>query len=62
MSHSVGSNSLENWSYTNTEGVNVDVVWNGLGPKIGISANYQHSETVAKEWGILLMIPPSQLI
>ncbi|AMR88629.1 binary toxin-like calcium binding domain-containing protein [Bacillus thuringiensis] len=51
MSHSVGSNSSENWSYTNTEGVNVDTGWDGLGPKIGISANYQHSETVAKEWG-----------
>ncbi|WP_254905537.1 hypothetical protein [Bacillus thuringiensis] len=57
MSYSVRSNSLENWSYTNTERVNVDAVWNGLGPKIGISANYQHSETVA-----YCMIPPSQLI
>ncbi|WP_308218773.1 binary toxin-like calcium binding domain-containing protein [Bacillus cereus group sp. BfR-BA-01347] len=51
LSHSVGSNSSENWSYTNTEGVDVTAGWEGLGPKFGVSVNYQHSETVAKEWG-----------
>ncbi|MCU4733707.1 PA14 domain-containing protein [Bacillus cereus] len=51
MSSSVGSNSSENWSYTNTEGVDVSTGWEGIGPKVGVSFNYQHSETVAKEWG-----------
>nr|ANP24201.1 binary vegetative insecticidal protein [Bacillus thuringiensis] len=51
MSHSVGSRTSNNWSYTNTEGASIEA---GIGPKglsFGVSANYQHSETVAKEWG-----------
>ncbi|PFR45763.1 hypothetical protein COK29_31370, partial [Bacillus cereus] len=51
MSQSIGSSTSENWSYTNTEGVDVNAGWEGLGPKFGVSVNYQHSETSAKEWG-----------
>ncbi|TKI36822.1 hypothetical protein FC683_07330 [Bacillus cereus] len=51
LSNSVESHSSTNWSYTNTEGASVEA---GFGPKgisFGVSANYQHSETVAHEWG-----------
>nr|AEH05932.1 vegetative insecticidal protein [Bacillus cereus]AHA51205.1 vegetative insecticidal protein [Bacillus cereus] len=51
LSNSVESHSSTNWSYTNTEGASVEA---GIGPKgfsFGVSANYQHSETVAQEWG-----------
>ncbi|MCU5669006.1 PA14 domain-containing protein [Bacillus cereus] len=51
MSHGVGSRTSNNWSYTNTEGASIEA---GIGPKgisFGVSANYQHAETVAKEWG-----------
>ncbi|MGA5662635.1 binary toxin-like calcium binding domain-containing protein [Bacillus bombysepticus] len=51
MSQSVGSSSSNNWSYTNTEGASVEA---GIGPEgisFGVSAHYEHSETVAKEWG-----------
>lgn len=51
LTHSVGSNHSTNWSYTNTEGVDVNAGWSLLGPSVGISGNYQHSETVAQEWG-----------
>ncbi|MBG9789833.1 binary toxin-like calcium binding domain-containing protein [Brevibacillus laterosporus] len=51
LSHSVESSQSTNWSYTNTEGVNVNAGWSGLGPSFGVSVNYQHSETVANEWG-----------
>ncbi|MBN9901331.1 binary toxin-like calcium binding domain-containing protein, partial [Bacillus thuringiensis] len=51
LSNSVESHSSTNWSYTNTEGASVEA---GIGPKglsFGVSANYQHSETVGHEWG-----------
>ncbi|WP_410491856.1 PA14 domain-containing protein (plasmid) [Bacillus thuringiensis] len=51
LSNSVESHSSSNWSYTNTEGASVEA---GIGPKgisFGVSANYQHSETVGHEWG-----------
>ncbi|MFQ6324092.1 binary toxin-like calcium binding domain-containing protein [Lactococcus garvieae] len=51
LSHSVGSNHSTNWSYTNTEGVDVNAGWSLFGPSFGISGHYQHSETVAQEWG-----------
>ncbi|HDR3452152.1 Vip1Fa1 (plasmid) [Bacillus thuringiensis serovar morrisoni str. 4AA1] len=48
----IASTSSNNWSYTNTEGASIEA---GIGPEgllsFGVSANYQHSETVAKEWG-----------
>ncbi|PNK22774.1 hypothetical protein CBR59_30085 [Bacillus thuringiensis] len=51
LSNSVESHSSTNWSYTNTVGASVEA---GFGPKglsFGVSASYQHSETVAQEWG-----------
>ncbi|HDR4766490.1 TPA: binary toxin-like calcium binding domain-containing protein [Bacillus thuringiensis] len=51
MSHSVGSRTSNNWSYTNTEGASVEFGVGEKGISFGVSANYQHSETVAKEWG-----------
>ncbi|MGG0756895.1 binary toxin-like calcium binding domain-containing protein [Brevibacillus laterosporus] len=51
LSNSVESHSSTNWSYTNTEGVSIEAGSGPLGISYGVSANYQHSETVAKEWG-----------
>ncbi|PER03262.1 hypothetical protein CN489_31850, partial [Bacillus cereus] len=51
LSNSVESHSSTNWSYTNTEGASIEAGDSPLGPTYGVSANYQHSETVAKEWG-----------
>ncbi|WP_231122480.1 hypothetical protein [Bacillus thuringiensis] len=51
LSNSVESHSSTNWSYTNTEGASIEAGASLLGPTFGVSANYQHSETVAKEWG-----------
>lgn len=51
LSNSVESHSSTNWSYTNTVGASVEA---GIGPKglsFGVSTSYQHSETVAQEWG-----------
>lgn len=51
LSNSVGSNSSNNWTYTNTEGASVEVGGGLLGLSFGVSANYEHSETVGVEWG-----------
>ncbi|WP_000574797.1 binary toxin-like calcium binding domain-containing protein, partial [Bacillus thuringiensis] len=51
LSNSVESHSSTNWSYTNTEGASIEAGGGPLGISFGVSANYQHSETVAKEWG-----------
>ena len=51
LSNSAESHSSSNWSYTNTEGASIQ---GGIGPEgisFGISANYEHSETVGAEWG-----------
>ncbi|WP_276307179.1 binary toxin-like calcium binding domain-containing protein [Bacillus thuringiensis] len=51
LSNSVGSNSSNNWTYSNTEGASIEGGVNMFGPHFGVSANYQHSETVGSEWG-----------
>ncbi|EJC3746269.1 hypothetical protein MYY11_002669 [Enterococcus faecium] len=51
LSNSVGSNSSNNWTYTNTEGASVEAGGGPLGLSFGVSANYEHSETVGVEWG-----------
>ncbi len=51
LTDSVESHSSTNWSYTNTEGANVEAGIGEKGISFGVSANYQHSETVAQEWG-----------
>ncbi|MBJ8154289.1 binary toxin-like calcium binding domain-containing protein [Bacillus cereus] len=51
LTNSVGSSSSNNWSYTNTEGASVEAGIGENGGSFGISANYQHSETVGIEWG-----------
>ncbi|OTW37622.1 binary toxin-like calcium binding domain-containing protein, partial [Bacillus thuringiensis] len=51
LSNSVESHSSTNWSYTNTEGASIEAGAKPEGPTFGVSATYQHSETVAKEWG-----------
>nr|ABR68093.1 Vip1A(BR) [Bacillus thuringiensis] len=51
LSNSVESHSSTNWSYTNTEGASIEAGGGPLGLSFGVSVNYQHSETVAQEWG-----------
>ncbi|HDR5276343.1 hypothetical protein AT268_13755 [Bacillus cereus] len=51
LSNSVESHSSTNWSYTNTEGASIEAGGGALGLSFGVSVNYQHSETVAQEWG-----------
>ena len=51
LSNSVGSNSSNNWTYSNAEGASIEAGANMFGPHFGVSANYQHSETVGTEWG-----------
>ncbi|PFA61566.1 binary toxin-like calcium binding domain-containing protein, partial [Bacillus cereus] len=51
LSKSVGSNSSNNWSYTNTEGVSGSAGFGSNGFSFGVSANYQHSDTVGAQWG-----------
>ncbi|MDR5599837.1 binary toxin-like calcium binding domain-containing protein [Paenibacillus larvae] len=52
LSESVQSNSSTNWSYSNTVGASVEIGFSLFtGPSFGVSANYQHSDTVAQEWG-----------
>lgn len=51
LSNSVGTHSSNNWTYTNTEGASVEAGIGMFGPSFGVSANYQHSETVGVEWG-----------
>lgn len=51
LSSSVGSNSSNNWSSTNTVGASIEASGSLLGPSFGVSANYQHSSTNALEWG-----------
>ncbi|MED1637902.1 PA14 domain-containing protein [Bacillus thuringiensis] len=51
LSNSVESQSSSNWSYTNTEGASIEAGGGTSGLSFGVSANYQHSETVGYEWG-----------
>lgn len=52
MTDSVSSHNSTNWSYTNTEGAEIGSKWSILeGFSVNVSLNYQHSETVANEWG-----------
>ncbi|MCM3222910.1 PA14 domain-containing protein [Bacillus cereus] len=51
LTNSVGSNTSNNWSYTNTEGASVEAGIGSNGVSFGVSANYQHSATVGVEWG-----------
>ncbi|MGG5325642.1 protective antigen [Enterococcus pernyi] len=51
LTNSVSSNHSTNWTYSNTEGVDVTAGWQGLGPNFGVTGHYTHSNTVANEWG-----------
>ncbi|MGH0590648.1 binary toxin-like calcium binding domain-containing protein, partial [Bacillus mycoides] len=51
LTASVGSNTSNNWSYTNTEGASANAGFGPTGFSFGVSANYQHSDTVGAEWG-----------
>lgn len=51
LTSSVSSNHSTNWTYSNTEGVDVTAGWQGLGPNFGVTGHYTHSNTVANEWG-----------
>lgn len=51
LSDSVGSNSSNNWSYTNTESAKIESGIGSNGISFGVSADYSHAETVGTEWG-----------
>lgn len=51
LTNSVGTHSSNNWSYTNTEGASVEGGGGLFGFSFGVSANYEHSETVGVEMG-----------
>lgn len=51
LSNSVGSSESTNWSYSNTVGVEAHAGWSGLGPDVGLSVNYSHSNTTGNEFG-----------
>ncbi|WP_179892740.1 binary toxin-like calcium binding domain-containing protein [Bacillus thuringiensis] len=51
LTNAVGSNSSNNHSYTNTEGASVNAGFGPMGFSFGVSANYQHSDTVGTQWG-----------
>lgn len=52
LTNTAESNSSNDWTYTNTEGISATAGVSGLlGPSISVTANYQHSETVGAHWG-----------
>ncbi|MCZ1525859.1 hypothetical protein FZM77_07625 [Enterococcus faecium] len=54
ISNAIGVHTTNNWSYTNTEGVSIEAGFtsgSSGGFSLGVSANYEHSETVGTEWG-----------